>query len=135
MEEKVILLPLKKQFADRILEGTQTDEKRTSKFKEPVRAIIYVTKVKTVVGEFMMGPGYGDPIRLPKRKRNYYKNEVSKVIQYENEIPWEEIKKKKPGIRGIPQMYTYLNPTKVPADLELLKFLEPYKRKGEKLNW
>lgn len=51
MAEDVILLSTKKKFADNTLTGGKLKEYRTVKFTEPIRAIMYVSKVGKIVGE------------------------------------------------------------------------------------
>lgn len=136
MTEKVILLSIKKKHADEILTGEKLKEYRTVKFSEPIRAIIYVSKVGKIVGEFMLGPVCGHATKLPRRKADYYPLQVSKVIKYRHDgIPWALVQERIPNVRRVPEMFTYLRPPKEYVDSELLEMLEPYRKSGIKVNW
>jgi len=143
MCDKVILLPIHKVHADKILVGSKTEEYRTVQLSEPIRTIMYVSsekggsskKVRKIVGEFMMGPVCGTATKLPGRKADYFPLCVSKVVKYREEIPWIRVRERIPDVRKIPMMFTYLRPPKVPADSKLLEMLEPLRREGAKVTW
>ena len=120
-----MLLSIKPQYAEMIIEGTKKYEFRTRKCRDDIRKIIfYATAPQSqVVGEaeiedVLVGPpteiwkktkqGSGIPVSF---FREYYKNkEVAVAYKLKNVIAYKEPKTLKDyGITHVPQSFIYLN--------------------------
>jgi predicted transcriptional regulator len=120
MTERAILLTIKQSFANRILDGSQVVEHRTRppRISKPTRAIMYVSGVKELVGEFTMGPVGGEPDRLG------YPLPVRNPVRYPQPKSWKWVCEQIPGIRRPQRSYRYLDPANA-ADARLLEMLGP----------
>jgi len=122
MTERAILLTIREEHANRILCGRKPEEycNRPPRISEPARTIMYVSRVKKIVGEFTMEPVSGDrtPVGYPLPVRN--------PIRYAQPIPWASVRQQIPWIRPPQQNFRYLNSANA-EDAKLLRMLEPYR--------
>jgi predicted transcriptional regulator len=122
MVERIILLAIKKTFAEEILTGQKLKEyrRRPPRILEPTRTIMLIAGAREIVGEFVMDPPSGE--RTPWG----FALGVSHPRRYSPGISWEELSSKIPGLRPPQQSYRYLQPGDM-ADLRLMEILEHYR--------
>jgi hypothetical protein len=104
--ERAILITIKRQFASRILAGSQDIEHRKSppRILQPTRTIMYVSGIGELVGEFIMGPVSGERDALG------YPLPVRSPVRYPQAKPWKWVREQIPGIRPPVWSFRYLDP-------------------------
>jgi predicted transcriptional regulator len=108
MGDKIILLTIKKEFADQIFleqNPKQTEyRKRPPRIDGPTRTIIYVSKEGLITGEFLMEPVSGE------KKPYGFPLPIVNAIKYKNPLSWKSIRTKIAGIKPPQQNFRYLKP-------------------------
>jgi hypothetical protein len=123
--ERAVLLTIKQQFANRILDGSQNIEHRTRppRISQPTRTIMYVSGIRELVGEFIMEPvsGKADALGHPLPVRS--------PVRYAEAKPWKWVRERIAGIRPPARSFRYLDPGNV-QDAMLLEMSRSWLAEG-----
>lgn len=122
MDERAILLTIKRIFAEQILGECKSTEyrRRPPKITTPTRTVLYVSGIKQIIGECTMDPVCGDRTSLG------YPLPVYNPIRYVTPLAWTSIHQTIAGIQRPHRSFRYLKPENH-ADSKLLELLDQHR--------
>lgn len=119
MSDRVILLTIKRIYANQILTGGKSYEYRKTppRISGPTRTILYISGDKEMIGECILEPVCGEKTAVG------FPLPVRSPLPYADPIPWQQVKDEIPGIKPPVISFRYLKSTNA-QDVELLSVLD-----------